>query len=1258
MNSDPLFQGNSRFSIIRKLGAGGFGVVYEAYDRERNGVVALKTLNRAGGHALYSFKQEFRALADITHPNLITLYELMSEQDQWFFTMELIDGVSFLEYLRGEPHDELTDTLRFDPITMPNERKTTDNLSEHDLNKRAPSAVTVPPSLPPAKVSGYERLRAALRQLAAGLYTLHKAGKLHRDIKPSNVLVTHEGRVVILDFGLVTELAQQSDKSDSVFGTPDYMAPECCTGLPITEASDWYSVGVMLYEALTTSLPFDALSGNVLLEKQRYEPRPPIELAADVPVDLNELCRELLHRDPALRPNGEEILARLGVIESSATSAAIGEIPLIGREPHLEALNAAYEKMVAGATVAVTVSGPSGMGKSLLVRRFLDNLKRRATGTMVLTGRCYEQESVPYKAFDSLIDALSGLLQQMPVKEKEEILPADFFALARLFPVLQKAAVSADGKIVEIPDSQELRRRAFGALRELFMLLSEKKGHALVLFIDDLHWGDADSAALLGELLMPPYPPVLLLIATMRSDISEASPMLSALRSAQVNNSNLLIDKITVGELAHTQACQLVSQLIPGSHPELLTSVERIAQESQGNPFFIHELVCYALTADNGERMRESSLERVIQARVALLPEAARRLLEMIAVAGHPLARRVIRSAARLESEEQTALAFLRAGHLVRTLNTGIQEALEIYHDRIRDSLIAAIPEDARKVYHQQLAETLVAESATDPELLAKHFQGAGDIEQAARFAIAAAEQAAHALAFDHAARLYRVALQLGQEQQRADSDNVKTLKIKLGEALMYAGRGYDAAEAYLAAGEMATGLEAIDLQRRAAEQLMCSGHFDRGMEVLRAVLRQVGLKVPSSSARALLSLLFQRALLAVRGFSFRERRESEIPPAELLRLEACLTAVRSLGLVDPLSGMEFQTRYLRLCLSAGEPFRIARALATEAVYSSTAGSGAYRRTEKRLERAMALAKRVNNHFALGVTYIETGMAYCFEGRWQKALSLLEQGEKILSENCKGISFELNAARTFKLRALCHLGQWGMIVRQLPVLLKDAHERGDLYAEINLRTHHAYYAYLASDQPQAACADIDDALKVWTQERFHIQHYFASMAKIDIAIYQGDGTAWQLATELWRKARALIMRVQQLRIEASFLKARAALSMAAASPQPGPWLTQAERCARQIEKERIDWGMPLVKIIRAAAAALRGNKKTAIAQLAAAEAISELADMSLHAFVARRRRGQLTGNDQLVAEADSWMAEQLIKKPARITNLFLPCHKD
>src|SRR5262245_61775243 len=111
-SAEADFSGTERFEIRRRLGAGGFGVVYEAFDRERNSLIALKTLHpERKGDALYRLKQEFRALADLFHPNLVKLYEMLAHEDRWFITMELVDGENFLSWVHSPARPEAVESL-------------------------------------------------------------------------------------------------------------------------------------------------------------------------------------------------------------------------------------------------------------------------------------------------------------------------------------------------------------------------------------------------------------------------------------------------------------------------------------------------------------------------------------------------------------------------------------------------------------------------------------------------------------------------------------------------------------------------------------------------------------------------------------------------------------------------------------------------------------------------------------------------------------------------------------------------------------------------------------------------------------------------------------------------------------------------------------------------------------------------------------------------------------------------------------------
>ncbi len=412
-----------RFTLVRRLGAGGMGVVYEAYDQERGELVALKTMRRVDPGALVRFKQEFRSLSDITHPNLVNLYELFAVEDRWFFTMELVEGGDFVGYVKNRPG----------PVSF-------QIIPRNRMDDRAPPPQ--PCSVPESesrrtRLFDEARLRNALGQLAVGIDAIHQSGKLHRDIKPPNVLVTMEGRVVLLDFGLTADLeslARLQARDRQIVGTVGHMSPEQSAGKSITAASDWYSVGVILYEAMTGRLPFTGSPEDVLAAKQAEAPPAPDSLVDGLPEDLVELCVALLDRDPARRPTGRDVIARLrgGAPATAEVPEAGRSFPLIGRSRHRQVLEALFASLGRHTTKAVFVFGRTGTGKTTLIRSFLDGLIEKDVA-VVLSGRCYERESVPYKALDSLIDAPGAVFEgaartrnRKPAASRRRLPGADF----------------------------------------------------------------------------------------------------------------------------------------------------------------------------------------------------------------------------------------------------------------------------------------------------------------------------------------------------------------------------------------------------------------------------------------------------------------------------------------------------------------------------------------------------------------------------------------------------------------------------------------------------------------------------------------------------------------------------------------------------------------------------------------------------------------------------------------------------------------
>jgi tetratricopeptide (TPR) repeat protein len=1223
------------------------GIVYRAVDHRRGETVALKTMKRVDPLSIFRFKQEFRTLADLSHPNLISLYELVYVRGQWFFTMELLKGSDFIAYLRRER--ELAEAPTVDSGMATNSYQ----LAGDPLPK-GPTHWTI------------FRLRQALPQLVGGVRALHNAGKLHRDIKPSNVMVTEAGRVVLMDFGLVTDvgpMALRLEPDRAVVGTIGYLSPEQAAGLSATVASDWYSVGVMIYQALTGRLPFGGSASAVLRRKQVEDPSPPSVLCPGIPDDLNDLCLALMAREPAERPDGQAILGRLGQDLTGSSpglaTMATRTVRLIGRESHREAFEAAYRALLGGNPLMLLIKGRSGSGKSTLLQSILDGLEERGEA-VVLSGRCYERESVPYKALDNLIDALTRYLIRLPEDVLETLLPRDLRPLTRIFPVLlQVREIAEAAKLgrASPPDRQELRRRAFAALRELFHRLGDRS--PLVLAIDDLQWGDADSAALLVEVLSPPDAPILLLLGTYRLEDELNSPFLQDLLSDEAKRRTSERRTLTTGPLTPVEARELAMALLDRDDTDAQGQAQTIAEESEGNPFFVLELAHAVLSGcvlnDRSGSSGRSTLDDVLWDRIGRLPEPARRLLHIVAVSGRPIRQDDALEAADLKMDGRPAASALRAGRLIRVRGAGDLQEIEAYHDRIRECVASRLDPETRRHYHGRLAATLEARHHADPEALAVHYHGSGDLERAGRAYLSAAYQASEALAFEHAARLYRQAIEL----LRPSDPERRTAIIRLADALANAGRGAEAARAYLDAIDLGGPNDAIDLRRKAATQFLISGHVDEGLEVLRTVLDAFGMRMPANSRQALRSVIWNRIKLRLRGLRFTPRSVTGIANHDLAKIDICWSVVTGLSIIDPIFAADFQSRGLLLALRAGEPFRVARSLAMEAAHVSTAGGKARRAVERLLEVAVPLQGTVPEPYAEGILALGRGIAVFMCGEWQEALATFDHAEAIFRDQCIGASWEINTAVSFALWSLHYLGRLDELSRRWPVKVAEARERGDLYSATNLSTYTMAIVKLAADDPSGATRLLDDVMGLWSHQGYHIQHHNAQFAHTAIELYRGNArSAWDHIREQFvNYRRSMLFRVQKIRVDTLQIRARCALATALVSADPEPLLRAAERDAVALERERMHWSVAQARLIRAGIASARGRRDEALVDLREAVDLCEAASMYLYAMVARRRMGEIQGGaegDALFAESQRWMISQSIRDPGRFTDLYAP----
>ena len=242
------------------------------------------------------------------------------------------------------------------------------------------------------------------------------------------------------------------------------------------------------------------------------------------------------------------------------------------------------------------------------------------------------------------------------------------------------------------------------------------------------------------------------------------------------------------------------------------------------------------------------SLRDAISRRLAALDDGEREVLQAICVIARPIDQSLLRSVTDRD-DVAIALRRLQADRLVRLSALGRSSEVTAYHDRIRESVVAGLDESTLKRWHSKLARGI--EASDDPDLIAltEHLLGAGELEKAGACAIRAADHAAETLAFENAARLYRVALELAPGER----ENQRQLQIRLGRALANAGRGAEAAPVFMQAAEGASPEEAVELRQLAAEQWMSTGHLAEGMGELDKVLRSVGLKLHSRPSASII---------------------------------------------------------------------------------------------------------------------------------------------------------------------------------------------------------------------------------------------------------------------------------------------------------------------------------------------------------------------------------------------------------------------
>src|SRR5579859_2818919 len=307
----------ARYQILQLLGRGGMGAVYKARDTELDRVVALKLIRpelAKNPEILRRFKQELILARQVTHKNVIRIFDLGQSGGIKFITMDFVEGQDLRALLleRGK--------------------------------------------LPP------EQAARVMLQICRALEAAHSEGVIHRDLKPQNIMVTPEGRVYVMDFGIARSAHLPGmTQTGALIGTPEYMSPEQARGEKLTERSDLFSLGVIFYELLTGKSPYpaDAPLGT-LWKRLQEKPKPPAEIDVTVPKPLNDIVMSALEIEPEKRlSSAREMAQQLEIWLAPSAGSSTIFLPPPASHAYWKWASAALGVLLVGALIVFRVKVPS-----------------------------------------------------------------------------------------------------------------------------------------------------------------------------------------------------------------------------------------------------------------------------------------------------------------------------------------------------------------------------------------------------------------------------------------------------------------------------------------------------------------------------------------------------------------------------------------------------------------------------------------------------------------------------------------------------------------------------------------------------------------------------------------------------------------------------------------------------------------------------------------------------------------------------------
>ena len=834
------------YKISEKLGGGGMGVVYKAQDSKLERTVALKFIlphMLADKEAKQRFVSEAKAAAALNHPNITTIYSIEENEDDPFIVMEFIEG--------------------------------------EELKVR-----TISESL------SYDEKKGIAIQTCEGLLAAHEQGIIHQDIKASNIMITKKGQVKIMDFGLAKiSSSTQVTQETKTLGTAAYMSPEQALGEKVDNQTDIWSFGVVLYQMLTSRLPFpgeyeQAVIYSILNEEPKSIGQNSKLQASDKFIQIAMRC---LQKSKIERYNSiAEVLSdlRLEKQQTSASTKIDDRIEFIkhsvtdkediftGREEQLKFLVQKIKEIESSNESTILIYGESGIGKSQLISKVLQEIDSLKINT--IRGRCiYKEGGLPYHPFVSGIKNSISDVNENFIESLSQLSSRKGINISTRIPHI-KSFLNISNESVALLHKEQL----WDSVVLLLKILSIEQ--PLILILDDLQWSDKTTLGLFSFIARNISNLPILQIGIYRSsstisdEIIDEEYIFESLRQLKLEG---VAHQIDLDGLTEIETTKFVYRLF-GSEKVSQSLIRKIYKHTEGLPLFISELVnllkekrlvyldeeVWKLKKDQQLRFVSNKIKDVIFQRVSGLDKDLNEILEIASCEGEYFLSETISACLNINR-----ISLLKQLQVLETKYNLIRHEKNLYrfnHMMVREVLYDSILYELREEYHRMISSYLINNYSTKDEYAARiahHLISSNQEEKSLEYFIRAANLARDLHANDDALESYQKATNIINKLTSADPSLLIEVEERLGDVNHSMGNAKEALNHYSTflklARQLSNRTSEIKALRKSAESNQILGNIKTASDLCsEAIEISIAVKNDKQLIHSMNTMAFIRA--------------------------------------------------------------------------------------------------------------------------------------------------------------------------------------------------------------------------------------------------------------------------------------------------------------------------------------------------------------------------------------------------------------